>query len=181
MPRVRPRTSWAPLADLSQTPACMAAFLSVSRRAREMISAITSSTTLRVLENGALKTTVPRSAAAARSIWLVPMQKAPTASRSGAASSTAWVHGGLGADAEQLNPAQSSDQLVSSSAPVSDSTAMPRSVSSRTPSGWMFSSRRAFMASSSLVGSCVAAQQCRKAAPASRRFLTGSTVGARSR
>ena len=47
-----------------------------------MISAITSSTTLRVLENGALKTATPRSAAAARSTWLVPMQKQPTASRS---------------------------------------------------------------------------------------------------
>ena len=46
-------------ADLSQTPACMSRFFSVSRRVREMISAITSSTTLRVLENGALKTATP--------------------------------------------------------------------------------------------------------------------------
>ena len=77
----------------------------------EMISAITSSTTLRVLENGALNTTVPRSAAAARSIWLVPMQKAPMASRSGAASRTLRGHCGLGADAEHRHPAERIDQL----------------------------------------------------------------------
>ena len=66
MPSVRPRTSWAPSADLSQTPACIRAFFSVSRRVSEMISAIASSTTLRVLENGALNTATPRSAAAAQ-------------------------------------------------------------------------------------------------------------------
>ena len=70
MPSVRPRTSWLPAADLSQTPACMRAFLSVSRRVSAMISAIASSTTLRVLENGALKTATPR-AAAAREVDLV--------------------------------------------------------------------------------------------------------------
>jgi hypothetical protein len=41
------------------------------------------------LENGALKTATPRLAAAARSIWLTPMQKAPTATRSGAAAHVA--------------------------------------------------------------------------------------------
>ena len=46
-----------------------------------MISASASSTTLRVLENGALNTAMPRLLAAARSIWLTPMQNAPTASR----------------------------------------------------------------------------------------------------
>ena len=59
-----------------------------------MISAIASSTTERVLENGALNTATPRLAAAARSTWFVPMQNAPTASRSGAAASTrsvTWV------------------------------------------------------------------------------------------
>ena len=68
-----------------------AAVFSASRRASTMISPITSSTTLRVLEYGALKTATPRSAAAARSTWLVPMQKQPIASRSGAASSTRGV------------------------------------------------------------------------------------------
>jgi hypothetical protein len=38
-----------------------------------------------VFENGALKTVTPRSEAASRSIWLVPMQNAPTATRFGAA------------------------------------------------------------------------------------------------
>ena len=56
-----------------------------------MISAMTSSTTLRVLEKGALKTATPRRVAAARSIWLVPMQNAPTASSRGDLSSTASV------------------------------------------------------------------------------------------
>jgi hypothetical protein len=91
MPRRRPRTSWLPAADLSHSPACICAFLSVSRRVSAMISARTSSTTLRVFENGALNTAMPRPDAAARSIWLTPMQNAPTASRFGAASSTRSV------------------------------------------------------------------------------------------
>ena len=56
-----------------------------------MISASASSTTLRVLENGALNTATPRLLAAARSIWLTPMQKAPTATRRGAAARTRSV------------------------------------------------------------------------------------------
>ena len=56
-----------------------------------MISASASSTTLRVLENGALNTATPRRLAAATSIWLTPMQKAPIATRSGAASRTRSV------------------------------------------------------------------------------------------
>ncbi len=91
MPRVRPRTSWLPFADLSQTPSCIFSVFSVSRRASAMISPITSSTTLRVFEYGALKTAMPRSAAATRSTWLVPMQKQPIACRSVAASSTRGV------------------------------------------------------------------------------------------
>ena len=91
MPRVRPRTSCDPTADLSQTPACMSRLRSVSRRAIEMISPIASSTTERVLEYGALKTATPCSVAAVRSIWLVPMQKAPTARRPGLDSSTRRV------------------------------------------------------------------------------------------
>ena len=59
MPSLRPRTSWLPTADLSQTPACMARFFSVSCRPIEMISAMASSTTERVLEKGALKTAMP--------------------------------------------------------------------------------------------------------------------------
>ena len=44
-----------------------------------MISPRASSTTERVLEYGALNTATPADAAAERSIWFVPMQKAPTA------------------------------------------------------------------------------------------------------
>ena len=91
MPSVRPRISWLPWADLSQTPSCIRSVFSGSRRASAMISAMTSSTTLRVLEYGALKTAMPRSAAASRSTWLVPMQKQPIATRSSAASSTRGV------------------------------------------------------------------------------------------
>ena len=87
-----------------------------------MISAITSSTTLRVLENGALNTTVPRSAAAVRSIWLVPMQKAPTASRSGAASSTRRVTLVLDRMPSSCTPGRAASSSSSSSAPATDST-----------------------------------------------------------
>ena len=44
---------------MSHTPACIRAFFSVSLRVIEMISAMASSTTERVLENGALKTATP--------------------------------------------------------------------------------------------------------------------------
>ena len=94
IPRVRPRTSCRPVADLSQTPACMPRSFSVSRRVMAMISARASSTTLRVFENGALNTATPRVLAAARSIWLVPMQNAPIATRSVSSVSTfsvTWV------------------------------------------------------------------------------------------
>ena len=94
MPSLRPRTSWLPVADLSQWPACIWVFFTGSRRAMAMISASASSTTLRVLENGALNTATPRLLAAARSIWLTPMQNAPIATRSGAWSRTravTWV------------------------------------------------------------------------------------------
>ncbi len=43
------------------------------------ISAIVSSATLRVLENGALNTGMPMSRAASRSTWLVPTEKQPMA------------------------------------------------------------------------------------------------------
>ena len=82
------------MADLSHSPACILTFLAGSLLASEMISAIASSTTERVLENGALNTAIPRLAAASRSTWLVPMQNAPTASRPSALARTrsvTWV------------------------------------------------------------------------------------------
>ena len=78
-----------------------------------MISAMTSSTTLRVLEYGALKTAMPRSAAASRSTWLVPMQKQPIATRSVGRVEHPRRDVGVGADPEQLYAArQHVDQLV---------------------------------------------------------------------
>ncbi len=49
------------------------------RRSSMTHSAMVSSATERVLEKGALKTGIPRRWAAARSIWLVPTEKQPTA------------------------------------------------------------------------------------------------------
>ena len=89
----------------------MSAFFSVSRRVSAMISAIASSTTLRVLENGALKTATPRAPAAARSIWLVPMQNAPIGQQVGRLGEHGRGDVGLGADAEQLDAGQRLDQL----------------------------------------------------------------------
>ena len=58
-----------------------------------------------------MKTGMPSLAAAARSIWLVPMQKAPIACSSGAASRALLAHSGFRADAQQLHSAQGVDQL----------------------------------------------------------------------
>ena len=87
-----------------------------------MISAIASSTTLRVFENGALKTAMPRLGRGARSIWFVPMQNAPIASSPGAAE---HLGGDLGLrpDAEQLDARQRRVSSSSSSAPRTVSTA----------------------------------------------------------
>ncbi len=90
MPRVRPRTSRAPLTVLRHTPARASAAFSGTRRISMMISPITSSATERVLEYGALNTGMPRRFAACTSTWLVPMQKQPMQnSRSAAASTSA--------------------------------------------------------------------------------------------
>ena len=112
MPRVRPRTSWAPLADLSQTPACIGAFLSVSRRASEMISAIASSTTLRVLENGALNTAMP--ALGRRGQVDLVGADAERADRQQVRRGLEHRRGdgGLGPDAEQVDAVEGGDQLV---------------------------------------------------------------------
>ena len=84
----------------------------MSRRVIEMISAIASSTTERVLEKGALNTVTPRSDAVSRSIWLVPMQNAPIATRLSAASSTRWVTWVLERMPSRATPATAPDQLV---------------------------------------------------------------------
>ena len=87
-----------------------------------MISASASSTTLRVLEKGALNTATPAADAARRSIWLVPMQKAPTAARPGRFSSTfavTWVFDRM---PRTSTPSRAPIRSISSRAPRSDST-----------------------------------------------------------
>ena len=64
------------------------------RRISMTISAIVSSATERVLENGALKTGMPIARQAARSTWLVPTEKHPIATRDrmpSIASAVIWV------------------------------------------------------------------------------------------
>ena len=91
MPSVLPRTSWQPEAVFCQLPVCISRLRSPMRRARKTISAITSSATLRVFENGALKTGTPLAPATSSATWLVPMQKQPMARSAPAASSTGAV------------------------------------------------------------------------------------------
>ena len=106
-------------ADLSQTPACSAVSCSVSRRAIAMISAIASSTTQRVLENGALNTAmpVPRRRRRGRSGWCrCRRRRSPTRSGRGvedaARSPGSWT--GCRAGRRRRGPSISSS---SSSAP----------------------------------------------------------------
>ena len=113
MPSVRPRTSWLPWADLSQTPACILAVFSGSRRASAMISPITSSTTLRVLEYGALKTAMPRSAAAGQVDLVGADAEAADRDQVGGRLEDPRGEVGVGPDAEQLRRrSQRLDQLV---------------------------------------------------------------------
>ena len=85
------RASREPAAVLIHSPRWAAALAQGMPRISSTISASTSSATLRVFENGALKTGMPRSCAASKSTWLVPMQKQPMAVRWRAASSTPRV------------------------------------------------------------------------------------------
>lgn len=78
LPSVLPRISQHLLLTLFQVPLCISLDRSPSCRARDMISAMTSSATLRELLNGELKTAIPLSAAYWRSTWFVPIQKHPT-------------------------------------------------------------------------------------------------------
>jgi DNA-binding MarR family transcriptional regulator len=120
----------------------MSEFFSVSRRVIEMISAIASSTTLRVFENGALKTLTPCSDAASKSIWFVPMQNAPIATRLSAASSTRAVTLVFDRMPSSDTPAISAISSSSDRARVSDRTVNPALVSSSSASGWICSSSR---------------------------------------
>ena len=146
MPKVRPRTSWLPLADLSQMPSCIRCVFSVRRRASDRISPSTSSTTLRVLENGALKTATPRAAASTRSTWLVPMQKQPTARRSFPASRERGVTLVFDRMPSRDTPGKASTSSPSLSDPARVSTSNPSRRKASVAIGWMFSNNRAFTA-----------------------------------
>ncbi len=91
MPSVLPRTSWLPVAIFFHAPWCTSRTRSPSWRDSITISESTSSATLRVFENGALKTHTPRFIAGVSAIWFVPMQYAPTAISCLPASSTRSV------------------------------------------------------------------------------------------
>ena len=93
-------------------PSCISRERSARRRARAMTSAITSSATLRVLLNGALKTGTPRAAAASRSTWFVPMQKAPSVSSRRASASDPVGDPGPAPDAEDVHLADPLDERV---------------------------------------------------------------------
>ena len=111
MPKVRPRTSWLLLADLSQMPSCIRCVFSVRRRASDRISPSTSSTTLRVLENGALKTATPRGRV--DEVHLVGAD-AEAAHREEVLSRVQGTgrHLGVRPDAEQRHAGQGVDQLA---------------------------------------------------------------------
>src|SRR4051794_18177798 len=123
-------------------PSCIRWVFSGNRRASAMISAMTSSTTLRVLEYGALKAAIPRPAAAGRSIWLVPMQKAPTASRSGDSARTRSVTLVLERMPTMVLPWRASIRSSSPSELESVCTTKPLRSKTSVAAGWMFSSRR---------------------------------------
>ena len=112
MPSVRPRISWLPLADLSHTPSCIRWVFSGSLRASAMISPSTSSTTLRVLENGALNTATPRSAASAEVDLVGPDAEAPHRQQVLARLQHPRRDRGVGADPEQGHARQDVAQLV---------------------------------------------------------------------
>jgi len=143
MPSVRPRTSWLPSAALSHTPACIPVFFSVSRRVNAMISATASSTTLRVLEKGALKTGTPAAAAADRSTWSVPMQKAPIAINRGAALTAAALTDVLDRIPSRCTSPMRAISSSSSRARPSSSTWYPSADSRVTAFSWMPSSSSA--------------------------------------
>ena len=108
-----------------------------------MISPITSSTTLRVLEYGALKAAIPRAAAAARSTWLVPMQNAADRQQVRGVLEHPLGHLGVGADADHRLALQGLDQVVlAERAGRAVCTMNPLRSKTSVAAGWMFSRRR---------------------------------------
>ena len=128
-------------------PSCIFWVFSGSRRANAMISPMTSSTTERVLEYGALKVAMPFAAAYSRSTWLVPMQKQPMAIRSVAASSTRGVMVVFERMPTRSNPGSVSISSSSEREPGRVSTVMPADLKTSLATGWMFSSSSTFSSS----------------------------------
>ena len=93
-----------------------------TRRMSMTISPMASSTTLRVLLYGALKTATPCDAAAGRSTCSVPMQKQPTASSRSADSSALAVTRVLERMPRMLTPLRARASSASASASLSVST-----------------------------------------------------------
>ena len=157
-----------------------AAFFSVRRRASAMISAITSSTTLRVLEYGALNTAMPRSAAAARSTWLVPMQNAADRQQvRGRVEHLLGDRGSWSGCRAAARPSSAATSSSSSRAPLTRLDLDPALArAAATASGWMFSSSSAFMGPRRWC-SRRAEPQCRKADAARPAILSPASVGRR--
>src|SRR5215218_8074045 len=94
------------------------------------------------------------------------MQNAPMASSSGHSSSTDRVTLVFDRIPSSCTPGSAARNSSSSSAPLTLDTSIPRSLSKRSASGWMFSSSRAFMVSSwsgRYVGKC--SDHSRKGSP----------------
>jgi len=89
------------------------------------MSQITSSTTERVFEYGALNTATPCVPAYSRSTWLVPMQKQPTAESPWRASMTLRVTEVLERMPSRSTPSSASISSSSFSAPLSVTTSNP--------------------------------------------------------
>ena len=111
MPSVLPRTSQLCAADLIHSPRWAAARFREDAAHSMMISPITSSATLRVLEKGALKTGIAWRSAASRSTWSVPMQKQPTAISRSAGTERLRRDLGARADAEEVHAFEPLRQL----------------------------------------------------------------------
>src|SRR5712664_913758 len=107
-----------------------------------MISPNVSSATDRLFECGSLNTAIPRSLEAVRSILSTPIQNAPTATSSGAASSTADVIRVFERTTRIDAPGTFATNSFSSSAPLCASTSNPASWNCVTATPLMFSSNK---------------------------------------
>ncbi len=127
-----------PAPTCPRCPSCIRWVFSGSRRASATISPRTSSTTLRVLENGALNTAIPRRPRRAEVDLVGPDAEAPDGQQ--VLGRVEYLGGdlGVGADPEQRHPGQRLGQLVPRcSEPGRTSTSKPvaRGTPRRRPGG----------------------------------------------